>query len=170
MSQPNGEPVVDNTPEPQNTPETDPKPTSTLSHEDALKELEKVRKEAAERRVKNRDLEDQAKKWREYEESQKTELQKLQDSVAERDKRLAEKDQAILKNKIAREFNVADEDLDLLVGDEDSMKRLAERIGKPKGNDEPRRPVDLLAGNRGTAVTGKTTGFNMDDLIRGKSR
>lgn len=170
MSQPSGEPVVTGPQnDPKNEPETDPKP-STLSHEDALKELAKVRSEAADRRIKNRELEDQAKKWREYEESQKTELQKLQDSVAERDKRLAEKDQDILRSKIAREHNVADEDLDLLVGDEANMKRLAERLGKPQGTDAPRRPVDLLAGNRGTAVNGKTTGFNMDDLIRGSRK
>lgn len=162
------EPVEPQT-DPKNEPDTDPKP-STLSHEDALKELAKVRSEAADRRIKNRELEEKARKWQEYEESQKTELQKLQDSVAERDKRLAEKDQDILRSKIAREHNVADEDLDLLVGDEANMKRLAERLGKPQGNDAPKRPVDLLAGNRGTAVNGKTTGFNMDDLIRGSRK
>jgi hypothetical protein len=163
MSQPT-EPVVN---EPQNQPENDDsKSTSTLSHEDALKELAKVRAEAADRRIKNRELESQAQKWREHEESQKTELQKLQDSVAERDKRLAEKELEVTRARIARQFNVADDDLDLLVGDEESMKRLAERIGKQESN-APKRPVDLLAGNRGTSVTGKTSAFNMDDLIRG---
>jgi len=163
MSQPNAEPVVT---EPQNEPANEPTTTSTLSHEDALKELAKVRAEAADRRIKNRELEDKAKKWQEYEESQKTELQKLQDAVAERDKRLADKELEVTRSKIAREFNVADEDLDLLVGDEANMKRLAERIGKPKDSEAPKRPVDLLAGNRGTSVTGKTSSFSMDDFIR----
>jgi len=163
MSQPNAEPVVT---EPQNEPTNEPTTTSTLSHEDALKELAKVRAEAADRRIKNRELEDKAKKWQEYEESQKTELQKLQDAVAERDKRLADKELEVTRSKIAREFNVADEDLDLLVGDEANMKRLAERIGKPKDSEAPKRPVDLLAGNRGTSVTGKTSSFSMDDFIR----
>lgn len=163
MSQPNAEPVVT---EPQNEPANEPTTTSTLSHEDALKELAKVRAEAADRRIKNRELEDKAKKWQEYEESQKTELQKLQDAVAERDKRLADKELEVTRSKIAREFNVAEEDVDLLVGDEANMKRLAERIGKPKDSEAPKRPVDLLAGNRGTSVTGKTSSFSMDDFIR----
>lgn len=163
MSQPNAEPVVT---EPQNEPVNEPTTTSTLSHEDALKELAKVRAEAADRRIKNRELEDKAKKWQEYEDSQKTELEKLQAAVAERDKRLADKELEVTRSKIAREFNVADEDLDLLVGDETNMKRLAERIGKPKGTEEPKRPVDLLAGNRGTSVTGKSSSFSMDDFIR----
>jgi hypothetical protein len=167
MSQPNGEPVVTepqtdpNVPEPKN----DPAP-STLSHEDALKELSKVRAEAAARRVANKELEAQAQKWKDYEESQKTELQKLQDAVAERDKRLADKELEVTRSKIAREYNVADDDLDLLVGDEANMKRLAERLGKAKETGTPNRPVDLLAGNRGTSVTGKTSNFSMDDFIR----
>jgi hypothetical protein len=164
-----GEPVVDNT-APQTEPKNEPNTSSTLSHEDALKELAKVRAEAADRRVKNRELEDQAKKWREYEESQKTELQKLQDAVAERDKRLADRELEVTRAKIARQFNVADDDLDLLVGDEENMKRLAERLGKPKDSDAPRRPVDLLAGNRGTAVTGKSSSFSMDEFIRGSAK
>lgn len=164
MSQPNGEPVT----EPQNEPVTDPNPTSTLSHEDALKELAKVRAEAASRRVANKELEAQAQKWKEYEESQKTELQKLQDAVAERDKRLADKELEVTRAKIAKQFNVADEDLDLLVGDEDSMKRLAAKLGTQKSDDK-KSPVDLLAGNRGTPVGGSkpSTGSFMDALIRG---
>lgn len=167
MSQPVTEPVVEPQNEPQGEPNQEP---PKLSYEQMEAELKKVRNEAASRRIALREQEEAAKKWKEYEESQKTELQKLQESVAERDKRLAEKDQAILRSKIAREFNVVDEDLDLLVGDEENMKRLAAKIGKPKDSEAPRRPVDLLAGNRGTAVNGKTSGFNMDDLIRGSRK
>lgn len=162
MSQPT-EPVV----EPQNPP-TEPTNTEPpkLSYEQMEAELKKVRSEAASRRIALREQEEAAKKWADYEESQKTELQKLQDAVAERDKRLADKELEVTRSNIAREFNVAKEDEDLLVGDEENMKRLAERIGKPKGTEAPKRPVDLLAGNRGTSVTGKSTGFNMDDFIR----
>lgn len=174
MSQPvqthgnaNGEPVVTEN-EPQNKP-TEPAKTSTLSHEDALAELAKVRAEAAERRIKNRELEEQAKKWQDYEESQKTELQKLQDAVAARDKQLAEKELEVTRTKIAKQYEVADEDLDLLIGDEESMKRLASKLGKKEAKDEPKRPVDLLAGNRGTPV-GKSSDFDMDAFIRGTTR
>jgi hypothetical protein len=150
-------------------PETDPTPSTTLSHEDALKELAKVRAEAADRRIKNRDLEDQAKKWREYEESQKSELQKLQEAVAERDAKLAEKELEVTRTRIAKEYEVDDADLDLLIGDEESMKRLASKLGRKDSKEEPKRPVDLLAGNRGTPV-GKSSNFDMDAFIRGTAR
>lgn len=155
--------------EPQNEPQNEPQTPPTLSHEDALKELSKVRAEAADRRIKNRDLEEQAKKWREYEESQKSELQKLQEAVAERDAKLAEKELEVTRTRIAKEYEVDDADLDLLIGDEESMKRLASKLGKKDSKDEPKRPVDLLAGNRGTPV-GKGSNFDMDAFIRGTAR
>jgi hypothetical protein len=164
MSQPNGEPVVEPQTDPNATDENQESPK--LSYEQMEAELKKVRSEAASRRIALREQEEKAKKWEQFEESQKTELQKLQDAVAERDKRLADKELEVTRSKIARQFNVADDDLDLLVGDEENMKRLAERIGKPQGTEAPKRPVDLLAGNRGSAVTGKSSAFSMDDFIR----
>lgn len=143
-----------------------PGTTSTLTHEQALAELSKVRAEAADRRVKNRDLEAAAKRWQEYEESQKSELQKLQDQLAAKDKAIADKELEVSRSKIAREFNVADEDLDLLVGDETNMKRLAARLGKKDEGSGP-RPADLMAGNRGTPVGNSGNTFSMDDFIRG---
>lgn len=162
MSQPVTDPVT----EPQNEPVNEP---PKLTYEQMESELKKVRSEAAARRVALREQEEAAKKWAEYEESQKSELQKLQDAVAERDKRIADRDLEITRSKIAREFNVADEDLDLLVGDEASMKRLAEKLGKTNVKEEPKRPVDLLAGNRGKPL-GSPSGFSMDDLIRGNAK
>lgn len=148
---------------------TEEQTQSTLTHEQALAELAKVRKEAADRRIKLRDAEDKAKKWEEFEESQKSELQKLQEAVAERDRKLAEKDLEVTRAKIAKEFNVADEDLDLLVGDEENMKRLAGRLGKPAGGENP-KPADLLAGNRGKPLGESSTTFTMDNFIRGSVR
>lgn len=136
-----------------------------LTPEQLRAELTKVRKEAAARRVSERELKAQADKWKAYEESQKTELQKLQDAVAERDRKLAEAQTETLRAKIARENNVADEDLDLLVGDEENMVRLAKRLGKSDQGSQ--NPADLLAGNRGTPVGSKGTTFSMDEFIRG---
>lgn len=138
-----------------------------LSHEDALKELAKVRAEAAQRRIANRELEEKAKKWSEYEESQKTELQKLQDQLAERDKIAAEAKLEAAKIRIAKKHNVPDEDIDLLVGDEESMERLATRLGKKEGAGSSSAPSDLLAGNRGKPVGSNVGNFSMDDWIRG---
>jgi hypothetical protein len=172
MSQPN-ENVVEQpgqevpTGEPTEThQETDTQ--DNLTPEQLRAELTKVRKEAADRRIKLREAEDKAKKWSEYEESQKTELQKLQEAVAERDKKLAEREAEVTRAKIAREFNVSDDDLDLLVGDEENMKRLAKRLGK--SDEAPRNPADLLAGNRGTPVGSSGNTFSMDDFIRGSAK
>ena len=175
MSQPEGAPSTDVVENPgQEVPAGESTETNqdsenhdNLTPEQLRAELTKVRKEAADRRIKLRDAEEKAKKWSEYEESQKTELQKLQDAVAERDRKLAEAQTETLRAKIARENNVADEDLDLLVGDEENMKRLAKRLGKPAAESNP---ADLLAGNRGTPVGSKGTTFSMDDFIRGSVR
>jgi hypothetical protein len=138
-----------------------------LSHDEALAELAKVRAEAAARRVANRDLEEKAKKWSEYEESQKTELQKLQDQLAERDKATAEAKLEAAKVRIAKKHNVPDEDIDLLVGDEDSMERLAARLGSKENAGSTSGPSSLLAGNRGKPVGSNGGNFSMDDWIRG---
>lgn len=145
--------------------------SDTWTIDDYKRELGKVRSEAASRRVALREQEEQAKKWAAYEESQKTELQKLQDQLAEREKALSSKDQEILRSKIAREFNVADDDLDLLVGDEENMKRLASRLGAGTHEEPPtggNTPANLLAGNRGKPIGGaNSTAFSVDKWIRG---
>lgn len=164
MSQPVGTPEEEKIVE---TPEAKPEgSSSTLTHEEALAELKKVRAEAASRRVALREQEEAAKKWAEYQESQKSELQKLQDALAAKDKAIADKELEVSRSKIARQYNVADEDLDLLVGDEANMKRLAERLGKKEEKGNP-RPSDLLAGNRGKPIGDSGNTFSMDDFIRG---
>lgn len=166
MSQPEGAPKAENEVVENPGQEVPAGNEVELTPEQLKAELSKVRKEAAAKRIANRELEEQARKWKEYEESQKTELQKLQDQLAEKERKLAEKDSEVARAKIAREFNVADEDLDLLVGDEENMKRLAARLGKKEEGGSP-RPADLLAGNRGTPLGGSTNTFSMDSFIRG---
>lgn len=141
-------------------------PQNEMSVEDLRKELSKVRAEAASRRVALKEQEAAAQKWKEYEESQKSELQKLQDQLAEKDKAIAAKELEVTRARIAKQYNVADDDLDLLVGDEDNMKRLAERLGQ-KSEPQNNRPTDLLAGNRGKPVGNNGNTFSMEDFIRG---
>lgn len=163
MSQPVENEVIEN---PGQEPGKEP---AKLSYDELEAELKKVRSEAASRRVALREQEENAKKWREYEESQKTELEKLQGQIAERDKALADKELEVRRTKIAKQYNVSDDDLDLLVGDEENMKRLASRLGKEE-TPKNQRPADLLAGKRGTPVGSKDSGFSMDDFIRGSVR
>lgn len=138
--------------------------------DDYKRELSKVRQEAASRRVALREQEEAAKKWKEYEESQKSELQKLQDQLAEKERLANESKLEATRIKIAKQFNVADDDIDLLVGDEESMKRLAERLGaaNTEGGSGGNHNPDLKGGARGKPVGGSADTFSMEDFIRGR--
>lgn len=144
-------------------------PESTMTLEDALAELKKVRSEAAQRRIKNRDLEEKAEKWKQYEDSQKTELQRLQDSLAEKDNKLAAYQLSELRNSVVKEFGLELDDAELLTGtDEASIRRMAEKLKARLGAVKPvaeSRPVDLLAGNRGAPI-GANSEKDLDTILR----
>lgn len=137
-----------------------------LSYEDLQAELKRVRQEAASRRIANRELEEKAKRWEEYEESQKTELQKLQEALAQKEKDLANYALEKEKRSLIKEFELEDDDLDLLTGaDVEANRKIAEKL-KAKNdkikaqNAGSNRPADLLAGNRGTPVGSTSNDFN----------
>lgn len=146
--------------------------TQELSPEELKAELKRVRQEAASRRIANRELEDKAKLWEQHQESQKTELQKLQDQIAERDKKLSAYEFDQKRLAVLKEFKLEEDDLDLLTGsDEETIRKQAEKL-KAKNdklranNDSSRRPADLLAGPRGTPVGGGSATNSFDDIIR----
>lgn len=140
-----------------------------LTYEELQAELKNVRNEAASRRIEIRDLKAKADEWDKYQESQKTELEKLQDALKERDNRLSKYEVQDLRNRIAEEFEFDKELADALVGsDEASLRSHAEKLKalKPKAVQENPRPVDLLAGNRGTPIGSPESSYNFDDIIR----
>lgn len=151
-----------------------------LTYEEMEAELKRVRNEAASRRVQNREiktqaqteLEEAARKWKEYEESQKTELQKLQDQLAERDRMLSEYSVNKLRGDVAKEFGLDSEDAELLTGsDEATIRKQAERLKTRLGTkNEAPRPVDLLAGTRGQPIGSQNDNANIDDIIRAMAR
>lgn len=143
-----------------------------LTPDELKAELKRVRAEAASRRIANRELEEKAKKWEEYQESQKTELEKLQGQLAERDQKLTAYELKEAKLGLIDEFKLEKDDLDLLTGsDEASNRKIAEtlkaRYDKLAGNknDERRNPADLLAGSRGNPVG--STGNDFNDTLAG---
>lgn len=145
---------------------------SGLSVEQLKEELSKVRREAASRRIENRDLKEKADKWSQYEESQKTEMQKLQDALAQREQELSGLKLERTKVAIAREVGLDADDAELLSGtDEAKLREQAEKLKarlQPKQDKQP--PADLLAGKRGAPVgTGADT-VSMDALIRASAR
>lgn len=142
-----------------------------LSPEELKAELKRVRNEAASRRIELKELKSKADKWEEYQASQKTELEKLQESLAAKEKALADYEFEKTKRAVAKEFELDDEDIDLLTGaDEDSIRKQAERLKARLGKATPAsRPADLLAGNRGNPLGSKSAGSNtnsFDDIIR----
>lgn len=160
---------------------TSPENEGLNSVEELRAELKRVRQEAASRRVENKeiktqaqlDMEEAANKWREYEESQKSELQKLQDALAERDKTLAEIKKNNERNSIVKdiikEFNLDPDDEELLTGsDEASLRKQADRLSKRVVKNSS-NPLDLLAGNRGTPV-GSSSDSSIDNMIRRSTR
>lgn len=154
--------------------QTEEKPK--MSYEELEAELRRVRHEAAGKRVTIRDLEEKAKRWEEYEDSQKTELQKLQEALAERDRKLSDYQLSESKKSIIKEYELDDDDLDLLTGsDDESNRKIAEKLKakaeklraateKTTGN-----PIELLAGNRGAPI-GNSSTANFDNVLRAMAR
>ena len=145
-------------------------PGKITSLDDALAELKRVRAEAASRRIANRELEEKAKRWEEYEESQKTELQKLQDTLAAKEAALKDYELEKEKRGLIKEFGLEDDDIDLLTGsDVESNRNIAEKL-KAKNekikNSSSSRPADLLAGNRGAPVGSANDTNSVDAMIR----
>jgi hypothetical protein len=170
MTQPNTE----NTQTEENKPDVQVEEPKKLSYDEMEAELRKVRNEAAQRRISNRELEERAQKWQEYEESQKTELQKLQDALAEREQKLSAYQLKETKLDVAKEFGLDSEDAELLTGsDEATIRKQAEKLKARLGtvkNDAP-RPADLLAGNRGAPIGGAGSNVDpVDQMVRRMSR
>lgn len=132
---------------------------SNLTLEDALKELAKVRKEAASKRVQNRDLEEKARKFEEWEQSQMTELEKAQARIAELETGTkTQQKQAALEVAQAK-YGFDDEDLEFLRGDtpeqiKESAAKLAKKLKKDVGEEKPPGTPNpnLFPGTRGTPV------------------
>lgn len=178
MSQPVGNEVVEN-PGQEITPggENNSGSESNLTPEQLRAELTKVRQEAAARRVALREAEEKAKKWEEHEESQKTELEKLQAQLAEKEKKLAETAREKVIASLARKFKLEDDDLEFLTGSDEATlevqaEKLAKKLGRTQEEANKRTPADLLAGNRGTGLGSSNNGntFSMDEFIRGSAR
>src|SRR5690554_2321244 len=83
--------------------------------EEALKYIKRLRNEARNRRLKNKELEAMAQKWKEYEDSQKTELQRLQETAAELQKALEAERVERLRKEIVIKTGLDPELAELLV-------------------------------------------------------
>lgn len=109
---------------------TDTSINATLDEIDDPKTLKqmvkKLRGENAKARTEKQQLKTQAEKWAEYEESQKTELEKLQTRLAAAEERATQK----AREAILRQHGIdPDDDLaEFITGTEEEMEKKAEKL------------------------------------------
>lgn len=145
---------------------------SGLTEAQLKEELARVRRESAGRRIELRDLKSKAEEWDKYQESLKTEQQKLQERAE-----AAEKEIQNLRITSKRESALKDAGLDadliefVTGSDDDTIKSQVEKL-KTKFGSSAAHPAtqipDLLAGTRGKPVG--SSGPSFDDLIRQAAR
>ncbi len=135
-------------------------PSSIESLEDAKKVIEKLRSENAAKRTKNREIEEQAKKWQQHMESQKTEMERLQESKQQLEAKLTAYETDRLRNDIAREVGLDPDLAEFIVGaDEDEMRARAKTLVEKTAPKQAKTPADLKAGDRGKPIVAdKPTG------------
>lgn len=124
-----------------------------LTYEELAAELAKTRREAAGKRVANKELESELDAFRKWKESQMTELEKAQQRATDLEK---DRRNDLVELAIAK-FGLEDDDADLLAGltKEEifaSAKRISDRLGKkPEADPKPTNP-NLFPGTRGKPV------------------
>lgn len=119
----------------------------------AMKHIKQLRTENGSVRTKNskinEELKEKAKKWEEYEMSQKTEVERLAEEKSRLEEQLKSLESENVRKTIMTEFKL-DADLEeYLTGDADQMRAKAKKLAeKLKSESAP----DLFAGNRGKPV------------------
>ncbi|MFC0547052.1 hypothetical protein [Kutzneria chonburiensis] len=94
----------------------------------AQQELRQARKDAANYRTQVRELEPLAEKARAAEDAQKTESQRLQESLTARESELSALRTELTRSRVLKQFGLPDELGEFIAGDEDAMKAAAERL------------------------------------------
>lgn len=117
------------------TPEVEAQETqentgTTLTDVEALqKELDKARSDAAKYRTQRNELKGNAEKWAEFEESQKSEMEKVTERNAALEAELATVRAAQVRSEVIAQYGLtADDDLLLGDGDRDALVARAEKI------------------------------------------
>lgn len=146
----------------ENENENSTQESTITSLEDALKEVGKLRKENAAKRVKANEVEQEAAKWREHVQTQQTDLERLTGQVSttksEADALRAEN----AKLRVLREYKVPKEFESLLEGLDtfEQMEKVAKVLAAAPSSDGPR--VDFFAGQRGAPVGANAEGSTQE--------
>lgn len=154
-------PNPENTTETPESPQVTPQGSGITTLEDALKELQKVRQEAASKRITNKEQEKELEEFKQWKESQMTEVEKLQARVNEASSEAKE-------GRQLKAAKAAGLDLDLagfLSGDtQDELNAMAKVLAEKLGGTEPQTPQlpsGVFAGQRGEPISNSNK--NADD-------
>jgi DNA-binding protein H-NS len=118
---------------------------------DALREVGKLRKENAAKRVKANEVEEAAKKWQEHVEKQKTDLERLSSEVSVTKSAADKLKEENTRLRVMRKHSISDEFEGLFTGSEEDMEKTASLLSKA-GNGSAPAKTDFFAGRRGDAV------------------
>ena len=140
-----------------------------LSYEELEAELSKVRREAASKRVANKEKEAELEAFRAWKESQMTELERATKRAAELE---AERDAARIEaaRDVAKaKFGLDDEDLEFIHGKTreeilTAAEKYASRIGKREKEDSKEEPKPSGAANLFPGVRGNPVGSSRSDI------
>lgn len=133
--------------------------SSITDLETALKELEKVRRESARRRIKEKENEAAAKKWQEHLDSQKTEMERMTERQAELEAELSALRTEKLQRDIAAEVGLDPEMAEFIRGESESeMRESAQKLADKFSVSSPSMETGLLAGSRGEPVKPRQSG------------
>ena len=122
------------------------------------KQLADARKEAARYRNERNDLKDDAQAWRDKQEAEKSEIERLQEQNAANEQRLAEVEAERLKLTVAHSYGLEPDDVALLgSGDKETLEARAARISELYKKAAPQhaapngRPLESVRSGAGEA-------------------
>jgi hypothetical protein len=125
-----------------------------ITLEDALKELKKVRSEAARRRTSGKEKDAQLAEYEEWKKSQLTDLQRAQAEKAEIEAELNKLKKGKLQVALAKKHGLDEDFAELISGDsEEEMNDVAKRLAAKLGVKGSSKGAALFPGRQGKPVS-----------------
>lgn len=132
---------------------TNKKTLESLTPEELIAHIRELRSENAKARTEKNELKTAAERWAEYEESQKTELQKAQERAAKLESELSVAQRERLQNKVGKAAGVDPDLWDRIKGDsEDEMLEDAQKLAGKAPAKSVLGTTDVFAGKRGEPI------------------
>lgn len=170
--------MSEDTTEVQETPEDESAEEARSKIDDletARKEIDKLRRENAKRRVEGNEykkLAEDASKWQEHLESQKSEMERLVEAKATLEEEVRQTRRALMQRDLVAELGLDPDLAEFITGDdEDEMRAKAEKLASKGALKKTSGPTDLKAGDRGApVVSDEISGGKFLEFLADKAR